>query len=102
MSKSKRYSPEVRDRADRLVFEHEKEYSSQWSAMCSIAPKIGCAPEMRRSGVCRVETTGQGQWAGRPTHDRERLKTLERENKELRRANENESTENPGRFKEPE
>ena len=73
----------------RLVFEHEKEYSSQWSAMCSIASKIGCTPETLRSctQVRRVETD-QGQRAGMSTDDRERLKTLERENKELRRANE--------------
>ena len=75
MSKSNRYSPEVRERAVRLVFEHEKEYSSQWSAMCSIASKIGCTPETLRSWV-----PDQGQRAG--------MKTLERENKELRRANE--------------
>ena len=87
MSKSNRYSPEVRERAVRLVFEHEKEYSSQWSAMCSIASKIGCTPETLRSWVRRVETD-QGQRAGMSTDDRERLKTLERENKELRRANE--------------
>ena len=82
MSKSNRYSPEVRER-----FEHEKEYSSQWSAMRSIASKIGCTPETLRSWVRRVETD-QGQRAGMSTDDRERLKTLERENKELRRANE--------------
>ena len=87
MSKSNRYSPEVRERAVRLVFEHEKEYASQWSAMCSIASKIGCTPETLRSWVRRVETD-QGQRAGMSTDDRERLKTLERENKELRRANE--------------
>ena len=87
MSKSNRYSPEVRERAVRLVFEHEKEYSSQWSAMCSIASKIGCTPETLRSWVRRVETD-QGERAGMSTDDRERLKTLERENKELRRANE--------------
>ena len=87
MSKSNRYSPEVRERAVRLIFEHEKEYSSQWSAMCSIASKIGCTPETLRSWVRRVETD-QGQRAGMSTDDRERLKTLERENKELRRANE--------------
>ena len=82
MSKSNRYSPEVRERAVRLVFE-----PSQWSAMCSIASKIGCTPETLRSWVRRVETD-QGQRAGMSTDDRERLKTLERENKELRRANE--------------
>ena len=87
MSKSNRYSPEVRERAVRLVFEQEKEYASQWSAMCSVAAKIGCTAETLRSWVRRVETD-QGQRAGMSTDDRERLKTLERENKELRRANE--------------
>ena len=77
MSKSNRYFPD-RERAVRLVFEHEKEYSSQWSAMCSIASKIGCTPETLRSWVRRVETD-QGQRAGMSTDDRERLKTLERE-----------------------
>jgi transposase InsO family protein len=70
-----------------MVFEHEKEYASQWSTMCSIAAKIGCTPETLSSWVRRVETD-QGQRAGVTTDDRERLKTLERENKELRRANE--------------
>ena len=87
MSKSNRYSPEVRERAVRLVFEQEKEYASQWSAMCSVAAKIGCTAETLRSWVRRVETE-QGQRAGMTTDDRGRLKALERENKELRRANE--------------
>ena len=70
MNKSSRYAPEGRERADRLEFEHEKEYPSQWSAMCSIASKIGCTPETLRRWARRVET-GQGQRAGRSTHDRE-------------------------------
>ena len=87
MNKSNRYSPEVRERAVCLVFEHEKEYSSQWSAMSSIASKTGCTLETLRSWVRRVGMD-RGQQAGMSTHDRERLKTLERENKELRRVNE--------------
>ena len=87
MKKGNRYSPEVRERAVRLVFDHEREYSSQWAAMCSIATKIGCTPETLRSWVRRAETD-QGQRSGRTTEDRERLKALERENRELKRANE--------------
>ena len=83
MSKSNRYSPEVRERAVRLVFEHEKEYA----AVVSDVFGLGCTAETLRSWVRRVETD-QGQRAGMSTDDRERLKTLERENKELRRANE--------------
>jgi transposase len=86
MSKANRYSPEVRERAVRMVLEHGQEYSSQWSAMCSIASKIGCTPETLRKWVRRAETD-QGQRSGMTTDDRERLKRLERENKELRRAN---------------
>ncbi len=87
MNKSNRYSPEVRERAVRMVFEHEREYSSQWSAMCSIAKKIGCTAETLRSWVRRAETD-QGRRGGQTTEDRERLKALERENRELKRANE--------------
>ncbi len=87
MSKANRYSPEVRERAVRMVFEHQRDYSSQWSAMCSIANKIGCTPETLRSWVRRAETD-QGQRTGQTTEDRERLKALERENRELKRANE--------------
>ena len=86
MKKSTRYSPEVRERAVRLVFEHEREYASQWSAIGSIAQKIGCSPETLRSWVRRAETD-QGRREGLTTSDRERLKALERENRELRRAN---------------
>ena len=86
MNKSTRYSPEVRERAVRLVFEHQGEHASQWAALTSIASKIGCTPETLRKWVRRTETD-QGQRSGMTTDDRERLKKLERENKELRRAN---------------
>src|SRR4030066_73341 len=81
------YSPEVRERAVRLVFEQQKEHVSQWSAIKSIASKIGCTAETLRTWVRRVETD-QGVRAGMSTLDRERLKELERENRELKRANE--------------
>ena len=86
MNKSTRYSPEVRERAVRMVFEHEREYGSQWSAIGSIAQKIGCTPESLRRWVRRAETD-EGRREGLTTSDRERLKELERENRELRRAN---------------
>jgi len=74
-----RHSSEVRERAVRLVFEHQGEHASQWEAMCSIAAKIGCAAETLRKWVRRAE---------RDNGKRERLKALERENLEMRRANE--------------
>jgi transposase-like protein len=87
MNKSARYSPEVRERAVRLVFEHQGEYPSQWAALESIAPKIGCTAETLRKWVRRAERD-QGMREGLTTSDRERLKALERENRELKRANE--------------
>ena len=87
MSKATRYSPEIRERAVRMVFEHQSGHDSQWATMVSIASKIGCTPETLRKWVRRAETD-QGRREGMTTDDRERLKALERENKELRRANE--------------
>ncbi len=82
-----RYSPEVKERAVRLVMEHVREYESQWAAIMSIASKIGCTPETLRKWVRRAETD-QGIRPGLTSDERERLKQLERENRELRRTNE--------------
>jgi transposase len=87
MEPRKRYSPEVRERAVRMVFEHSSEYSSQWEAIRSIAPKIGCSPETLRKWLRQAERD-QGLRPGLTTDERARLKELERENRELRRANE--------------
>ncbi len=87
MNKSTRYSPEVRERAVRLVFEHQGEHASQWAAIGSIASKIGCTPETLRKWVRRAERD-QGRRSGMTSSDREQLKALERENRELKRANE--------------
>jgi len=87
MNKSARYSPEVRERAVRLVIEHQDEYPPQWAALESVAPKIGCTAEILRKWVRRAECD-QGLREGLTTSDRERLKGLERENRELKRANE--------------
>jgi len=84
---SKRYPPEVRERAVRLVFEHVSEYSSQWEAICSIAEKIGCSAETLRKWV-RQSEVDEGDREGFTTSDREELKKLKKENLELRRANE--------------
>jgi transposase len=86
MNKSIRYSPEVRERAVRLVFEHQGEHTSQWAALSSIASKIGCTPETLRKWVRRAERD-QGLRAGMTSSDREQLKALQRENRELKRAN---------------
>jgi transposase len=87
MSTSKRYSPEVRERAVRLVFEHEGEHDSQWAAIGSIASKIGCTAETLRKWVRQAERD-QGKRSGLSSSERDRLKLLERENRELKRANE--------------
>jgi len=87
MSTSKRYSPEVQERAVRLVFEHEGEHDSQWAAIGSIASKIGCTAETLRKWVRQAERD-QGKRSGLSSSERARLKELERENRELKRANE--------------
>nr|WP_173399810.1 IS3 family transposase [Escherichia coli] len=87
MTKNTRFSPEVRQRAVRMVLESQGEYDSQWAAICSIAPKIGCKPETLRVWVRQHERdTGSGD-GGLTTAERQRLKELERENRELRRSN---------------
>ena len=87
MGATKPFSPEVRERAVRLVWEHQGEYPTQWAAITSIAGKIGCSAETLRGWVRRAERD-TGQRPGVTTDERERLKTLEREVRELRRANE--------------
>jgi len=87
MNKSTRYSPEVRERAVRLVFENQGEHNSQWAATGSIAGKIGCTAETLRKWVRQAERD-QGRRAGVTSTERDRLKELERENRELKRANE--------------
>lgn len=87
MRKSTKFSPEVRERAVRVVQEHRGEYPSLWAAIESIAPKIGCVPQTLNDWVRRHEV-GCGAREGLCTDERERVKALERENKELRRANE--------------
>jgi transposase len=82
-----KYSPEVRERAVRMVFEHQAEHESQWAAIVSIAGKIGCTPESLRKWV-RQSERDQGKRAGLTSTEQERLKQLERENLELKRANE--------------
>src|SRR5438309_11610185 len=87
MTRPSRFSPEVRDRAVRMVLEHANEHESQWAAICSIAEKIGCSAETLRNWVRQAERD-QGSRPGLTTEERQRLKQLERENFELRRANE--------------
>ena len=87
MKTSKNYSPEVRERAIRMVREHEGAHASQWAAIASIAAKIGCTAETLHLWVRQAERD-QGVRAGPTTDDRERIRALERENRELRQANE--------------
>lgn len=87
MGKQDRYSSEVRARAVRLVQEHQSEYASQWAAIGSIATKIGCTPETLRKWLRRHEVDS-GQREGVSSDERQRVQELERENRELRRANE--------------
>ncbi len=86
MGRPSGYSPEVRERAIRMVLEHPDDHGSQWAAISSIAEKIGCSPETLRKWVRQAECD-QGVRTGLTGGERERLKDLERENRELRRAN---------------
>jgi transposase len=90
MDKQKRqskYSPEVRERAVRMVLEHRGEHASEWAAIVSVAAKIGCTAQSLNNWVRQAERDS-GARAGLSTEERERIKTLEREVKELRQANE--------------
>ncbi len=87
MSRRIRYSQEVRERAVRLVVEHRGDYASQWEAIRSIAEKIGCSPESLRKWLRRTEIDS-GSRSGVTSDERARMKDLEKENRELRRANE--------------
>jgi len=87
MSRATRYPTEVRERAVRMVFEHEDQYASQWAAISSISAKLGKTAETLRKWV-RAAETDQGLRPGLTSTERERLKELEREVRELRRANE--------------
>ncbi|MFY3355575.1 IS3 family transposase [Escherichia coli] len=87
MTKNTRFSPEVPQRAVRMVLESQGEYDSQWATICSISPKIGCTPETLRVWVRQHERDTGGGDGGLTTAERQRLKELERENRELRRSN---------------
>ncbi|HBY3957845.1 TPA: IS3 family transposase [Klebsiella quasipneumoniae] len=87
MTKNTRFSPEVRQRAVRMVIESQNDYDSLWAAINSIAPKIGCTPETLRIWLRQYERDAGGGDGGLTTAERQRLKELERENRELRRSN---------------
>jgi transposase len=87
MGRRSKYPREVRERAVRLVFEQQGQHDSQWSAIASVAGKLGCTPETLRKWVRQVERDA-GERPGLTTSERERFKELERENRELKRANE--------------
>jgi transposase len=87
MGRPSKYAPEVRERAIRMVREHGAEHPSQWAAIASIASKLGCTTETLRRWVRQAERDA-GQRPGVTTDERQRLKELERENHELKRANE--------------
>ena len=81
------FPAEVRERAVRMVFEQEREHATQWAAICSVAGKIGCSGETLRNWVRKIERD-QGRRPGPTTAENDRIKALERENRELRQANE--------------
>jgi transposase len=85
--RQRRFSPEVRERAVRLVQQHQGDHPSEWAAISSVAAKIGCTAETLR-GWLRQAERNSGQRAGTTSDDRDRLRALERENRELRQANE--------------
>lgn len=87
MGRPSKFSPEVKERAVRMVLDSEQEHGSRWAACVSIGGKIGCTPESLRKWVMQAERDS-GQRSGLTTSDRDRLKALERENFELKRANE--------------
>jgi transposase-like protein len=87
MKRQPQYSPELRERAVRLVLDQQGQHESQWAAICAVAPKIGCTNETLRRWVRQTERD-KGVREGLTTDDRARLKELERENRELRQANE--------------
>jgi transposase len=87
MARPSKYSPELRERAVRMVFEHAPDHSSQWTTIRSVAEKLGCTVETLRRWVRQAERDG-GQRPGLTTDERQRLKQLERDNFELKRANE--------------
>ncbi len=87
MSKSNKFSPEVRERSVKMVLEHQGEYESQWAAIVSVAAKVGCTGETLRGWVRQYERD-TGRREGPTTAEKERIKALEREVRELRQANE--------------